>query len=233
MARKRTHLVCQHLERLSAKFLDQYRDIIRERIRGRHGIYALYKNDRLHYVGLAKNLSSRLNAHLRDRHKGKWDTFSVYITIESHHIRELESLLLRIAGPKGNSVTGKLTRSQDLKRELRNEAMRRRRDEFDEMMGKKPKSRVARSRKALLEANTSETALGVYVTKSFEIRRTYKGTVYKARVRKNGWIYYKGHLYASPSLVGKEITGRAVNGWYFWKYQRSPGEWVALRTLRK
>jgi hypothetical protein len=42
----------------------------------------------------------RLKGHLRDCHKGLWDRFSVYLTSDAEHIKELESLLLRIIGTK-------------------------------------------------------------------------------------------------------------------------------------
>ena len=73
----RRQLVCQHLENLSRVALEKYQDIIRDYVRHRHGIYALYRKDRLYYVGLAANLRSRLTAHLRDRHAGTWDRFSI------------------------------------------------------------------------------------------------------------------------------------------------------------
>ena len=82
--------------------LVQYQDIVREFI-GRHGIYALYKGRRLYYVGLASDLRSRLKAHLRDKHKSSWNRFSVYLVVESKHVKELESLFLRILMSKGNS----------------------------------------------------------------------------------------------------------------------------------
>lgn len=233
MARKKTQLVCQHMERLSAGFLEKHHDLIRDHIKGRHGIYALYKRDRLHYVGLARNLSSRLKAHLRDRHRGLWDTFSVYITIESHHIKELESLLLRIANPQGNSVSGKLARSQDIKKELAKAIRQRQNEEFKVLMGRQARVSRPRRKKTRVKRGDSETALGPYVSESFLIRKIYKGKSYQARVRKNGWIYYKAHLYNSPSLLAKEITGHPANGWYFWNYQRSPGEWVSLHNLKQ
>jgi len=52
MRKSKSHLVSQHMEGISAKALEQYQDIIREYIRGRHGIYALYKREKLYYVGL-------------------------------------------------------------------------------------------------------------------------------------------------------------------------------------
>jgi len=29
------------------------------------------------------------------------------------------------------------------------------------------------------------------------------------------------------------ITGRAMNGWTCWTYERAPGDWVKLDELRK
>jgi hypothetical protein len=85
---KRSALVCQQLESVSSVVLEEYQDIIRHYIRGRNGVYALYKGEKLYYVGLATNLRGRLKQHLKDRHKGLWDRFSVYLTIGEHHIKE-------------------------------------------------------------------------------------------------------------------------------------------------
>ena len=216
MAKKRKNLVCQYMENVSAAALEKYKDIIRDYIRGRHGIYALYKRDRLYYVGLASNLRGRLNQHLRDRHKGLWDRFSVYLTIESHHIKELESLVLRIAMPTGNRQKGRMARSQDLKKQLEKEVRRRQREELQVLMGKKHKVTKKRTKKAAARRSDSETVLGPYINSSLKLRRTYKGKTYKATVRKNGWIDFNGYLYRSPPGVAKEVCGRAANGWYFW-----------------
>lgn len=53
MPKRRGQLVCQHLENVSRDLLQSYPDIFREFVKGRHGIYALYRRDRLYYVGLA------------------------------------------------------------------------------------------------------------------------------------------------------------------------------------
>lgn len=36
-------LVCQHLENISREALEKYKEIIKEFVRGRHGIYALFR----------------------------------------------------------------------------------------------------------------------------------------------------------------------------------------------
>ena len=111
MARRREALVTQHLENVSREVLERYQQLAQDFIRGRHGVYALYRRGKLYYVGLATNLRGRLKSHLRDRHGESWDRFSVYLTIGDQHMRELEALMLRISKPKGNKVKGRFARS--------------------------------------------------------------------------------------------------------------------------
>ena len=85
-ASKKNGIVTRYFERVSWKLLEKHRPIIKDMIRGHAGIYALYKRDKLYYVGLATNMMNRVNHHLKDRHKGKWDGFSVYLT-ERHRGR--------------------------------------------------------------------------------------------------------------------------------------------------
>ncbi len=69
-------LVCKHLENISGDVLSQYRNVIRDYVKGQHGIYALYQKNRLQYVGLASNLRQRLGHHLKDRLAGTWDSLA-------------------------------------------------------------------------------------------------------------------------------------------------------------
>ena len=98
--KKRAQLVCQHLENISREALERNPEIIYQYVRGRQGVYALYRRGKLYYVGLATNLRKRLKHHLKDRHGHSWDRFSVYLTIGDHHLRELEALILRTVRPK-------------------------------------------------------------------------------------------------------------------------------------
>src|SRR5438093_637322 len=68
MARQ-AQLVSQHLENISHEALSKYQDVIRSYVRGRQGIYALYRKNELYYVGLASNLrsqSTKLRASFRN-----------------------------------------------------------------------------------------------------------------------------------------------------------------------
>ena len=105
--RRREALVHQHLENVSRDLLEQYPDEVRRFIGRNAGIYALYRKDKLYYVGLATALRGRLRAHVRNRHGNSWDRFSIYLTIKDQHLREMEALLLSYRQPKGCEATWK------------------------------------------------------------------------------------------------------------------------------
>jgi hypothetical protein len=135
---KKTHrpepgLVVEYLENISRNAIKRYPDIITEYARRRSGVYALYKGEELYYVGLAKNLRSRLHGHLKDRHALAWNRFSVYLTKDDEHIKELESLVLRIASPKGNRVAGKFSGARDLMSVFSQRVRNSQRQEFAEI----------------------------------------------------------------------------------------------------
>jgi predicted GIY-YIG superfamily endonuclease len=224
-------LVSQHLENVSREVLKKYQDSIKEHVRGRHGIYALYKGNNLYYVGLASDLRNRLKHHLVDRHALTWDRFSVYLTIKDEHLHELEALVLRIASPKGNRQKGKFVRSQNLLPEIKKDINKHHRKDLDDCFGDPQKRGNEKSQRRTREGR--KPVLAPYVTKRFEIRLRYKGKLYKAIVRKDGSILYESKTFNSPSSAGSTIKGRATNGWTNWKYERAPGDWVLLDTLRK
>src|SRR4030042_3297334 len=144
MARRKKHktrsVIAWHLEKIGARVFDDFSSVITDIIRGNQGIYALFKRDTLYYVGLARNLRGRIKSHIIDRHQNKWTHFSLYIIRKEEHIREIESLVLRIAYPKENKVRGKLRQSKDLrpllKRKLKDEWIR----QLDGIIGNKART---------------------------------------------------------------------------------------------
>ena len=121
---RHSQLVCRHLENVSRQALAKYQHVIRQYVRNCPGVYALYRRGKLYYVGLASNLPTRLGHHLKDRHSQSWDRFSVYLTIGDTHLRELESLVLRIVKTKGNKQKGKFIKSEDLRPHFTRDAKR-------------------------------------------------------------------------------------------------------------
>src|SRR5664279_3846266 len=76
MARRKVDsVVSAFLENISGTVLERYPRIIRALIQGRSGVYALYKGEKLYYIGLAGNLRGRVKTHLKDRHARRWDRF--------------------------------------------------------------------------------------------------------------------------------------------------------------
>jgi len=141
--RRKAHLVVQHVERMPRRILEEHPDVVREYVKGKRGVYALFKGSRLYYVGLASNLRSRLKAHVRDRHAGAWDFFSMYLTETDEHLRELEALVLRITMPRGNRSKTKFARSQDLRRYFRRVIAASQRKELEELFGASALPRLA------------------------------------------------------------------------------------------
>lgn len=74
--KKKSGLLLQHLEDVSWKVLDDYRAIVRDMIRGRSGVYALYNRRKLYYVGLADNPQAHAGGGVRGGPLGKPATIS-------------------------------------------------------------------------------------------------------------------------------------------------------------
>jgi len=236
MARKKKHkaraIIAGHLEKIGAKVFDDFSSVITNIIKSHQGIYALFKKDRLYYVGLARNLKGRINSHNKDRHQNKWTHFSLYIIRKEDHIKEIESLVLRIAYPKGNIIRGKLKQSKDLrpllKRKLKDEWVK----QLDGIIGNRI-GHASKIKKGKIKKSDKRTLQG-YFPEGKVIYANYKGKEYKAWVYSNGRIKVKGELFDSPSLAGLAITKKkTMNGWRFWKYKDKNGELVYIDQLRK
>ncbi len=109
---EKSKLVKKHFENIKS---DDYKFALGGKERGR-GIYVLYKGDDIYYIGLSKSsLRGRIRNHfLKERHRGKWDRFSFYQIGRTKYIKDIESLLIRICKPPGNSVAGKFNKKYDL-----------------------------------------------------------------------------------------------------------------------
>jgi len=224
------HVVVSHLEDISGSALDKYQAQIRQLIKGRSGIYALYRNQNLYYVGLATNLMSRLKQHLRDHHKKKWTRFSVYVTGNDDHMKELESLLLRIVNPRGNKQSGKIAKSKNLRPEL-NKLMKEMDDDrrARTMGGALTKRRI--KRKATKQRG-SKILAGSF-DRAITLRGVRAGYEYRGSLKKNGEISYNGTSYPSPTAAASAAVNKRINGWNFWRIRNKNGAWVPLKTLKR
>jgi len=227
---KARQLVVHHLEKISGRILEDAPESIRTLIRRRCGVYALYRKGKLHYVGLASNLMNRIGHHLKDRHRGRWDTFSVYLTKQDEHIKELESLLLRIAAPSGNGQGGKFVASSSLLRPLERLMSDADADRRARLLGGLVARRRRRAKAS--RAKGSRVLAGVF-DRRIPIRAWYKERMLRGSLRRDGYVSFRGRRYESPTAAAEAAIGRTRNGWRFWRYRDERGEWVQLERLRR
>ena len=237
-SKKARHLVLGHLERVSSKVFSDFPRQLTDLVGRQHGVYALYKGDRLYYVGLATNLRRRIKHHLSDRHAGKWDRFSLYLVRSADRIKELESLILRIADPTGNVTGGHLPGAATLDGRLGAAIKTEQEKTRKGILGTKRPSagrRKPQPRKPSAAARKAgQVPLAPYVKKRwFKVRGTRTGKSHEARVLSDGRIEFNGTIYTSPSGAGKAATGKTTDGWRFWRFKNDAGEWVKLDELRK
>jgi len=228
---KNTQLVSQYLENISREALERYQKIIRAYVRDRQGVYALYRRRKLYYVGLARNLRSRLNSHLKDHHAESWDAFSIYLTIGETHLKELESLILKIIQPRGNKQKGKFVNAEDLRRKFAGAMKSYWHHELSNILPKKP---FFKDEEVSADEERRGPILSKFFKKATKLRARYKGRTLTAWVNRRGIISFAGKRFESPSRAGgAACKGKSCNGWTFWQYERAPGDWVLLDNLRK
>jgi predicted GIY-YIG superfamily endonuclease len=124
-------LVLAYAEGISANLLEQHGDTVKWVIGRKRGVYVLSKNGKPYYIGLATKLPSRLNHHLKDRHAGNWDRFNFYAIRSQKYVKDVESILIRVAKPKGNKQLGGFGKNKNLRKKLRREVIDSIREDFN------------------------------------------------------------------------------------------------------
>ena len=154
----------------------------------------------------------------------------MYLTIGDTHLKELESLVLRIIKPKGNKQKGKFHKAESLRSKFSADIRRIQQAEWRSVIGKSAAGEHTASK---LDARGG-AVLEAYITRPMKLKATFKGNNIVAQVRRDGIIRLEGKKFTSPSLAAAAACKRKTcNGWTFWKYERAPGDWVKLDNLRK
>jgi hypothetical protein len=116
---KKGSLIKEVLEGVSSDYFGAVHKELKRALHEKAGIYALYKKNRLYYVGLASSLYGRIRWHQFDRHKGKWDNFSLFVIKDPKYLKDIETSVVRIAKPAGNKAKGRILHHGALARVLR------------------------------------------------------------------------------------------------------------------
>ncbi len=116
--------------RLPSEILESpvFKEGLEKLLRKDAGIYALYREDKLYYVGLTRNLFGRIKWHQRDRHAGRWDSFVVFRIKRVGFLKDIETLITRIIEVPGNRQRGNVPRDADINRLLQRILRDHRRD---------------------------------------------------------------------------------------------------------
>jgi hypothetical protein len=224
-------LVTKRLEGVSKDVFKKYYPLITDLIGNSPGVYALYDAGELYYVGRSLDLHRRVKHHLKDRHLASWTHFSLYLVRREEHTHEIESLLVRIANPKGNRVVPRGRSTGPLVKALRQQIKQKQNEElkglFSDFRGHKLTSKAR-------ETSEKSTLVGL-VTRRSPLFREYKGREYVGSLSPGGVITLRGRKFTSPSGAARSVIhhGGAVNGWWFWSVKDEAGNWVKLKDLRK
>ncbi len=163
------------LEGIPSEGFNIIAESIEETMKGEAGIYALYKKDKLYYVGLARNLKGRVRKHTVDRHAKKWDTFSVYIINKVKYLGDVETIILRIIDPMGNRVKGRIPKLNALTKILEEEAREKTRElnNLRAVLGR-PTRRKTKKKATVRKTKRKTRTLGKTVRKTKTRRKTVR-----------------------------------------------------------
>ena len=205
-------LVERQLEFVVKEVFVLHYPLVTELIGESPGIYALYSDKDLYYVGKSIDLRKRVKDHLKDRHLASWTHFSLYLVRNADHIHDIESLLIRIASPTGTRAVPKVQASGQLANQLRR-MIKAEQDRTRKAMF--PSLQTVQKAERRPSSGRAQSLVGL-VQKTTKLYRTYKGQEYQASLNPQGIITFNAEKYTSPSGAAKAVVGaQAVNGWRF------------------
>ena len=220
-------IITKKIESISKNIFEKFKEPISKLVKGQHGVYALYDEGELYYVGKAVDLERRVKQHLKDNHKALWTHFSLFFTEKKEYISIIESIIISIAQPLGNKIKpkGKID-NKDIK--LLEKMIKEQQDrERTEMFGRKVVVRP-------LKNKSQRPSLEGYFKSSRPLKKNYKGKEYTATLLTTGEIKFRGKLYSTPTAAAMQIIESEsvkVNGWMFWFVKNDEGNWVKLNDL--
>ena len=252
MKNTRSKIITKKLENISREiFKNRHKTDYIQLFKNKSGVYALYDEKELYYVGQAVNLASRVKAHLKGKHSKKWTHFSVYCIKRTQYTKDIEGVIIRIANPKGNSSKPKIGKGNS-KKTIRKTLKKKHAQELSELLGlerrKKSRSKkkhlnkskqISQPKKPNLKSKNQKNKvlkLKGFVQKNKPLKAELKKSnkVFLATLLPSGEIEYQGKKYSSPSKAAQIAKNtKSENGWTVWKIQDRFNNWVTLKEFTK
>ena len=245
-------LFTEKLEKIHKDIFKDHRNALLKLVGKSHGVYALYKRDRLYYVGKASDLKKRVGEHLNDIHARKWTHFTAFLTSKSEDIKDIEAVLIIIADPDGNTNKPKSS-AKDMLKSLEALIKEEQEEKRRKILGKKSTSKkkkdVSKKKKskAIRKQSTLNSETGknklVKMKQLFDADLIKEGdTWYFKNNKKNiegiitsdGQLKVGGKTYTSHHKAGKEaMNWPSCNGWNHWQYRDEQGELQLIDDFRQ
>lgn len=118
----RTSITGSILKDYSEKYDAEYLEVISNVMNKTgviHGIYVLYNDEQLYYIGKSIDLKTRIQNHMKNKHKGKWNKFRIFLIKNREILDDLETILIIISSPIGNGNKGIFPIGGELDRKIK------------------------------------------------------------------------------------------------------------------
>lgn len=225
-------IITSKIEHIHKDLFGDYSSALAELVGRSQGVYALYHKGELYYVGKAVHLIRRVGQHLKDKHAGKWSHFSIFLTNNREHVSAIESVLISVAYPEGNTARPKGDIDVSLRRTLMKIIQKQHKEKLDTLIGHKDSLRAKKKPKSTrtIRKKTKNTLAHKFASGK-TLRADFKDKQYKAKLLTNGNIKYASKTYTSPTAAAMQIVGGRINGMRFWRIKNKQGEWVRLKNI--
>ncbi len=187
-------MITYQLYKAPIEVLQEYENVLANKIGDQGGIYILHKGNSIYYIGKATKLRRRIKQHFSDKHGSKWNAFSLYVVDNNDFLDSLERMLVTLIKPNGNATLFKTEAKykRELAKEIEKLHKQHIRNIFSDVFNSTKRTKV--------------------------LKKTYKGKKLTATLRKDGTVQYKNKTFTSLSALTKYITGtKHISGPRFWK----------------
>ena len=104
---KRGSLIQYALDNIKRESFDVIKRELKNVLRKRAGVYALYKRGKVVKCGIGTEIFWRLRGHAKSK-KMDWDTVGIFIIKDIKYLRDVETAVNRIAKPKYSFQRGRV-----------------------------------------------------------------------------------------------------------------------------